>query len=243
MKKVMMVMAILVALAVLVSMTTVTLLFAVEAPKTTPATKQQWSTQQGTPQQAPTKKTPPASQLSKNKEMVHTKFWDIEVLECTFVRTSSSAPDKPCGFVDAPLNVAATPGQYFNYNCSYRIVIPPPNEITKADANYWGKKSGHTTTKVLWSLNDAKVSNTKPGIFVPLFTWEDVQTMRKHYTGKVCLGIGHMQGSLQSMTAFYNHVSTFEFSVETSSPWLKNTETNYENNKCSGNIYLMKSNY
>lgn len=228
MKKLMLLMAIVAALSFLASVLTVAPAFAVEATKTGP-----------TPKQAPAQKTAPASQFSKSKVFVHTKFWSVEAIQCD-ISYGIAGSFKPCGVVDPPTTIKL--GK-ISGSCSYKIKTPPVNEITEADANYWGKKSGYTTTKVLWSLNDSKVGNTKVGIVVPGFTWEDVQTMRKHYTGKVCLGIGHMQGSLQSMTAFYNQVSTFEFSVEATNPRIKNAETNYDNNKCSGNIYLLKSNY
>ncbi len=194
MKKGMLVMAIVVALSFPVSMIAVSPLFAAQAPKTTPTTKQQGATQEGSPQQAPTQKTPP--QFSKNKEMVHTKFWTFEIKRCLMNGTNVfdySTSNNPLDVNLGPLTI----------KCYYTVKTPPIDEITEADATAWGRGVGKSYHNRALLEHQTPSSSTcglikedaKP---TPIFTWSDVQRWKKSRSGGG--NIVHMWGETMDFT-------------------------------------------
>jgi hypothetical protein len=212
MKRVMLVMVIVVALSFLVSMIAVSPLFAVEATKTGPI-----------PKQVPTQKTPPTSQFSKNKVMLHTKFWAVEVIQCD-ISCGSAGSFTPCGVIDPPTTIKI--GK-ISGNCSYKIKTPPVNEITEADAEKWGA-SGNKYYISAHLSHDGSPTNLVKGEFkyVPHFTWVDVQQWKNSGQGNTPKSFsGHLEFEFQPTEAFIG-LNTFWFFVG-----ITNT-----NNKCTGKI-------
>jgi hypothetical protein len=212
MKKGMLVIAIFVTLSVLVSMIAAAQLFAVEATNTGP-----------TPKQVPTQKTPPASQFSKNKVVVHTKFWTVEDIQCD-ISYGTAGSFKPCGVVDPPASIKL--GK-ISGSCNYKIKTLPVNEITEADAGKWGA-SGNKYYISAHLSHDGSPTNLVKGEFkyVPHFTWAEVKQWQSSGQGNAPKSFsGHLEFEFQLTEAFIG-LNTFWFFVG-----ITNTD-----NKCTGKI-------
>jgi hypothetical protein len=172
MKKGMPIITIVVALSFLVSMIAVAPLFAAQATKTTPTTKQQETTQ-GTAQGTTQVKQVPRSSLQIGK--LSRTFWDLEFdcLEVKGVRIKNGMGHK---------TITAKPGEDVTFTAHYKVKTPPIKDITEADANYWGSGKGYTPYYLLLTIYNvppchAPYSNaeTPPLQQLPKFTWAEVQ--------------------------------------------------------------------
>ncbi len=167
MKKVMMVMTMFTALSFLVSMIAVAPLFAVEATNTGP-----------TPKQVPTQK--PKPQLSKDKAMVHTKFWEFE-----FDRLEGKGVVIKKGGGNKTINVKV--GENVKFTLYYKVKTPPIKEIFEADVNAWG--SGAREYYGTFWIHDKErnqETNSMDMRYLPKFTWENVQFWKKTFLGTSC---------------------------------------------------------
>ncbi len=176
MKKVVMVMAIVVALSVIVSMIAVAPLFAAQATKTGP-----------TPKQVPAQKTPSASQIQRQKDVKdaayhqpNPQFWDLAIDHCEI----NGLVFNPCSFHEnLTFNLKLTG------TCYFKVQTPIISSIAEEDATYWGKAGpGKTyTIAVAWKCGNILAcpyscqdtiwnSNTRN---LPQFTWTDVQNWKR----------------------------------------------------------------
>jgi hypothetical protein len=180
MKKVMMVMTIVVALSVLVFMISVASLFAADTTKTTPTTKQQGTTQQGTPRQTPVQERKaaakmPQSQIENNKTTVHTKFWDFEFdsVEVNGVTIKKGGGNK---------KIYVKAGQV-KFTLHYKLKTPPIKEISEQDVAAWGsgRKHYYNDMRVWYDVNGSYFpgGGSAGKKDLPRFTWADVQSWRK----------------------------------------------------------------
>ncbi len=169
MKKGMMVMTIVVALVFLVSMIAVAPSVAKQVTKTQPTSKQQ--TQQGTVQ------TPASQGVNKPAdfkppvyEKAKEKFWGLEADHCVangvLLNTNSKLTVKV--------------GQPVIFKCYYKVKTITINDITEADANYWGKGKSYTIGTYVGNLNNSNAQFKKEEIrTLPKFNWQVARSWKK----------------------------------------------------------------
>jgi hypothetical protein len=191
MKKGMPIITIVVALSFLVSMIAVAPLFAAQATKTTPTTKQvpqQGPTQAPQTPQTPTVKSPATP--TKTYEKAKSVFWDLEFdrLEVKGVVLKGIKEEK---------TIDLNPGETVTFKIYYKLKTPPVKEITEADVKRWGSGSLTYRNYVKINLYEMIVeSNGKAGTdrfkyvdlygvkSLPKFTWEDVMRWKILNKGK-----------------------------------------------------------
>ncbi len=217
MKKVMVVMAIVVALSFLVPVVAVAPAFAKQATQPKGSTATPTSSQRGTIQTSVIKQKP--------KE----KFWELGIWYCAvnneevFPSSTGSPPDNCC-------HATVKVGQTTKITCRYTLTTPHLSSITVADVAAWGTGKSY---KVTLFYPDIATIAQEVNRQLPQFTWAMVQQRQSGGQGN-----NPMQWSLSvqftltpPVQADTNQIKFFAFGLDGDDA-IK--ETNEQNNLLKG---------